>query len=289
MAKTKNVQRISNKKRGRPKVRFNIGGFILIFVLSFAACFGFYMAAANLNDNFFNDEFGGVSVEGTTEATTSAEQTSQNAAGDENTDNTSGTDSAPAMLNPVPQSAAVDASYFDNCCLVTDSTLLGMGSSTDFKDVIGSDSLSASGCNTVKVETNYGTVTVYETLQIKKPMNVYFMLGSDIGTVTVDEMISNYTTLVSNLHAYKPDMNIYVMQLPPVAADTTTVTNELINEYNTKLLNMANTVGVNCIDTNTALKSVEGTLSAEYWSADTGTFTDEAYKTIAGYILTHTV
>ena len=115
------------------------------------------------------------------------------------------------------------------------------------------------------------------------------MLGSDIGTVTVDEMISNYTTLVSNLHAYKPDMNIYVMQLPPVAADTTTVTNELINEYNTKLLNMANTVGVNCIDTNTALKSVEGTLSAEYWSADTGTFTDEAYKTIAGYILTHTV
>lgn len=139
------------------------------------------------------------------------------------------------------------------------------------------------------METNYGTVTVYETLQIKKPMNVYFMLGSDIGTVTVDEMISNYTTLVSNLHAYKPDMNIYVMQLPPVAADTTTVTNELINEYNTKLLNMANTVGVNCIDTNTALKSVEGTLSAEYWSADTGTFTDEAYKTIAGYILTHTV
>ena len=67
------------------------------------------------------------------------------------------------------------------------------------------------------------------------------------------------------------------------------LTNELINEYNTKLLNMANTVGVNCIDTNTALKSVEGTLSAEYWSADTGTFTDEAYKTIAGYILTHTV
>lgn len=285
MAKVKNVQRISNKKRGRPKVRFNIGVLILIFFFSFAGCFGLYMMAANKNENFFKEEFDGVVIETTTVPVTESDETGQG----EQTDDTASENNQSAnvtVTNPVPQSAAADASYFDNACLVTDSTLLGM---TSFKDIIGSASLSASGCNTMKVESSYGTVTVYETLQIKKPDNVYLMLGSDIGTVAVDDMISNYTTLINKLHSYNGEMHIYVMQLPPVAADSETVTNELINEYNNKLLNMANTVGVYCIDTNTALKSAEGTLAAEYWSDETASLTDAAYSTIAGYILTHTV
>lgn len=285
MAKVKNVQRISNKKRGRPKVRFSIWGLILIFFLSFAACFGLYMMAANKNENFFKEEFDGVVVEKTT--VPKADSDDEEQVGDsENVPSDDNSSSAVTVTNPVPQSAAADASYFENACLVTDSTLLGM---TNFKDVIGSASLSASGCNDVKVESNYGTVTVYETLQIKKPMNIYLMLGSDIGSVAVEDMIANYTTLVSKLHSFNADMHIYVMQLPPVAADSETVTNEMINDYNNKLLAMANTVGVYCIDTNTALKSAEGTLSAEYWSAETASLTAAAYDAIAGYILTHTV
>lgn len=284
MAKVKNVQRISNKKRGRPKVRFSIWGLILIFFLSFASCFGLYMMAANKNENFFKEEFDGVVVETTTVPKTDSDdeqvEESENVPSDDNSS------SAVSVTNPVPLSAAADASYFDNACLVTDSTLLGM---TNFKDVIGSASLSASGCNTVKVESNYGTVTVYETLQIKKPMNIYLMLGSDIGLVPVEDMIANYTTLVSKLHSFNADMHIYVMQLPPVSADSETVTNEMINDYNNRLLSMANTVGVYCIDTNTALKSAEGTLSAEFWSDETASLTASAYEAIAGYILTHTV
>lgn len=288
MAKSRNVQRISNKKRGRPKVRFSIWAMIVIFALSFAGCFILYMAAANFNEDFLTEEFDNIVVETTTvpadepETTTvSAVDTPQTEAAGEAVQN--------VVANPVPQSAAVDASYFDNCCLVTDSTLLDISKYTDIKDIIGNDQLSAAGCTTVKVASNYGTVTVYETLQIKKPMNVYIMLGSDIGTSSMDDMINSYTTLVNNLKGYKADTNIYIMQLPPVPYDTETVTNAAINEFNDRLLNLANTAGVHCIDTSTALKSPEGTLSEEYWDAEAQKLNEAAYKAIAGYILTHTV
>ena len=63
MAKNKSIRRISNKKRGRPKVRFSIWGLLLIFVLSFATCFILYMVAANYNDDFFSEEFDKIVVE----------------------------------------------------------------------------------------------------------------------------------------------------------------------------------------------------------------------------------
>lgn len=284
MAKKRSVQRISSKKRSRPKVRFNFGVLIIIFALSFAACFVLYMIAANINDDFFDEESDKIVVQ---QQTTS--DNDEDSASDESSGNDSTTSNVPAVANPIPQSAAADASYLDNCCLITDSTLLEMSSHTDMDDVIGNAQLNAVNCNETKVETSYGTVTVYEMLQLKKPMNVYFMLGSDIAAATVDEMIASYTTLVTNLHSYLPEMHIYVMQLPPVIADTETLTNAKITEYNSRLLDMANNLGVYCIDTNTALKSSDGTLSEEYWNAETATLNEAAYKAICGYILTHTV
>lgn len=284
MANKRSVQRISSKKRSRPKVRFNFGVLIIIFALSFAACFVLYMIAANINDDFFDDESEKIVVQ---EQTSSGND--EDSASDENAGDGSTSSKAPTAVNPIPQSAAADASYLDSSCLITDSTLLEMSGYTEMDDVTGNAQLNAVNCNESKVETPYGTVTVYEMLQLKKPVNAYFMLGSDIGTSTVDEMIASYTTLISNLHGYLPEMHIYVMQLPPVISDTETLTNAKINEYNSRLLEMANNLGVYCIDTNTALKSADGTLSEEYWNAEALTLNEAAYKAICGYILTHTV
>ena len=80
------------------------------------------------------------------------------------------------------------------------------------------------------------------------------------------------------------------MQLPPVRDDANaTIGNGQINEFNTKLLTIANMNNVYCIDTNTALKGVDGALSDEYRDSGTGALTESAYKAIAGYILCHTV
>ena len=284
MAKERTVQRRSKKKKDRPVVRFNLGLMIFLFLLSFAACFVLYLLAANINSNFFADEFG------TTEMITE--------------DTTESTEAVPASAdtveeipevqsdvnNPVPQSAAVDKSYLDSCCIITDSTLLQMGEYGRFQkaNVFGSSQLNAVNCTTTKVESNFGTETVYDIIKNKKPNDLYIMLGSDLGTSSTEDMIASYTTLVNNLHGSLPSMDIYVMQLPPVIYDSDVKSNEKVNDFNKRLLAMCNTIGVYCIDTNTALKNESGALKEEYWSYDTLALSDAAYDAVIDYILTHT-
>ncbi len=285
MDKNKNIRTVSDRKRKKRRLKFNFGVLLIIFILSFSACFALYMLAANMNENFFEDEFNSIIVEEESEdeqeETTQADETEVSETAEEPVEKT-------PVTNPVPQSAAADyATYFDNCCLITDSTLLDIKEHTSFTDVIGDSLLNASNCTVAKVDSNYGTVTIYDTLKLKKPENVYIMLGSDIGVSATEDMIASYTTLIENLTAVLPDMNIYIMQIPPVITDSAPVTNELINSYNEQLLAMANSQNVHCIDTSTALKSVDGNLKEEYWSAEDKKFTADMYKAVVEYILTH--
>lgn len=282
MTKKKSITRISDKKRGRPKVRFNIWALITIFMLSFAGCFILYMVAANINENFWEEEFDKVVVEENDDNTTDEKNSSENnEVQNENTQN--------KLSNPIQQSKAKDSSYLDSCCIVTDSLLLDIGRYTDLKDVIGSEALNAASCNSVTIESSYGTKTVYEILQAKKPEKIYIMLGSDIGTSSIDDMVSNYNEFVKNVRGYLTSADIYIMQIPPVKEDNEKITNSLINEFNTKLLTIANMVGVYCLDTNTALKSVDGSISAEFIDSETGALTEKGFKKITDYILCHTV
>ncbi len=284
MAKKKSITRISNKKRGRPKVKFSIWGLLLIFVLSFATFFVLYMLAANFNENFFDEEFGNIVVEEQNDDPSVPDNGEKTEDGDP-----TGKAGGLSVTNPIAQSEAKDASYFESCCIITDSTLIDMAKYTGLKDVVACDQLSAVSCNTTVIESSYGSKTAYETIQIKKPKNVYIMLGSDIGKSSVDDMIASYTELVKNLRGYLKESDIYIMQLPPVRNDDTAVSNSAINEFNTKLLTIANTNNVYCIDTNTALKGVDGMISEQYRNAETGVLTEAAYKTLADYILCHTV
>ena len=278
---SKNVKK-KPKNLKRPKVRFNFGVLLVIFVLSFTACFALYMTAVNLNEDFFKNEFNAEMMIDTSEPD-EAEESEQ----EQEPEQEEPVIQKAPVTNPVPQSAPADHTYFENCCLITDSTLLEIGEYTSLKDVIGDSVLNASNCTTAKVESNYGAVTIYDTLKIKKPENVYFMLGSDIGTSETKTMLESYKELVSNLTASLPAMNIYIMQIPPVRYDSAPVTNELINTYNEQLLAMANSCNVYCIDTSTALKSVDGNLKEEYWSAEDKKFTEDMYKAVTEYIITH--
>lgn len=283
MPQNRQIQRNSGKNKSKPKLRFNFGMLLVIFILSFTGCFLLYMIAANTNDYFFEEEFNSNIL---TEESSVGESSDE--VDDAPVESSSVDTSSPSVTNPVPESAAVDASYLESCCMITDSTLLAIKNYTDFTDVLGNEQLNAVSVNSAKIESSYGTVTAYETMKLKKPMNIYIMLGSDLGVSSTDEMISNYTTYVNNLKTSLKDANIYIMQLPPVYADGA-VTNEMINDYNNRLLTMADNSSVYCIDTNTALKSMEGVLADEYWSVESGSLTEKAYKDICGYILTHTV
>ena len=286
MEKKRTVQRISNKKRGRPKVRFNFMVIVIIAALTFTACFILYMVRANISGNALDDNYSKTTV--VVQNNTISSASGEAGAGEQVRDKES-TTAADQISYPVPQSAAEDKTYFDICCLISDSTLLDMGKNTKFTDVLGNAQLGAANCGDTKLSSSYGDIDVYQTIKLKKPKILYIMLGSDIGVSKIEDMVSSYTSLVSNLHNIMPEMKIYVMQLPPVAADTDTVTNALINAYNSRIMDMAKNLGVYCIDTNTALKSADGTLDKDYWSESSGTLSKKGYSSVSDYILTHTV
>ena len=281
MDNKRTVQRNNGKRRGKPKVRFNFGMLIIIFFLSFAACFTLYMLAANFNDDFFKDEFDQTLLSTQDQlnvpesAAASSDQPEKNAA------------DAAGITNPVPQSEAADQSYLESCTLVTDITLADMAEKSALKDVIASDSLGAANCSEVSVDSTYGNGTIYDIIKVKKPSALYLMLGADLGSASTVDMISGIDNLVNNLRGALPDMKIYLMQLPPVIYDTESVTNAMVNDYNTRLLELANSAEVYCIDTNTSLKTGTGALDEAYWSYDTLSLGDAGYAKIAEIILTH--
>lgn len=288
MSKKRTVRKVSDNKRGRPFIRFNFWMLVIIFGLSFLGCFILYMLAANVSDNFFDEEFSVSSVsesESPIDTSTTLAEISES-----DSTETTVTTSAPVktVVNPVPESAKADASYFDDVWLLTDPTLLNIKQNTSIKNVLGNDALNAMNVNTHKIESVYGTITAFQNLQIINPKAVYIMLGADLSTSSADEMINSYSSLISNMLISMPDTKIYIMQLPPIYTDSETLSNEKINDYNSKLLQLANNHSVYCIDTNTILKNNGGTLDEQYYSAEENTLSSTAYSTIYDYILTHT-
>lgn len=283
MEQKRTIQRKQSKKKKRPKVRFNFWVMFIIFALSFIGCFVLYMLAANFNDDFFKDEFEDAVIEmehyvpeSTTESSATTTESEQTAMQD-------------SITNPVPQSALVNPDYFDNASLISDSTLKYASDYSKFSEanIFYSSELNASNCSTLKINSSFGNDSLYDIIKNKKPAILYIMLGSDIETSSVDDMITSYKTLVSNIHSALPDTKVYVMQLPPVIYDTETLTNEMINNYNDRLLEMCNETGVYCIDTNTALKAENGVLKEEYYSYDTLSISASGYSKICEYIVNH--
>lgn len=276
MEKKRNVQGRKSKKKKRPKVRFNFGVLLMICLFSFAICFVLYMLAANMNNDFLNEEFGISSADMVD--TESKDKTS-------NSNIKSNSDDDGISANPVPQSASADKEYLSNCCLLTDKTLLGIDSFGN--NVFGGENIGVTTAMTEKVESTFGTLSVYDIAKQKKPQTLYIMLGSDMGTATVDEMIVAYSKLVSSLKSAISNVKIYVMEYPPALYDSDTVTNDMINDYNARLLSMCNDLGVYCIDTNTALKAEDGKLNEEFWSYETLSLSQQGYDRLSEYILNH--
>lgn len=285
MEKSRNVQRKKIRKKGGPKLRFKFGVIISIFIFSFAVCFLIYMINANVNENFLEEEFGTSSV-----TSSDSEETTISDDNKSVEEETKPDTAASGVSNPVPQSATSDSSYYASSCLVTDGTLAGMkgiGFSED--SVFGGEGVNLSAVTTAKQESSFGTLSPYDIVKQKKPSALYLMFGSELETASTEQLVEEYAKLVNSFKSAVPEMNIYVMQYPPVLYDTDTLSNEKVNDYNSRLITMCDNLGVYCIDTNTALKSESGKLNETYWSYETLTLSAEGYNKVSEYILTHVV
>lgn len=283
MSKKRTVHRVSDSRKNRPFVKFNFWLMVIIFGLSFAVCFVLYMVAANLDDNFFDFE-----SSQSQDSEISADNSADTDISENISDSAENDSSINSVVNPVPESERADDSYFDNAWILADSTLLDIKFNTTIKNVIGSSQINAVNINETKLDSVYGNITAYQNLQIINPETLYIMLGSDIGTSSVDDMINSYSNFIADIKSSLPDTKIYIMQIPPVYTDSETITNETVNDYNSRLIKLADSYSVYCIDTNTILKNNTGTLSDEYYSSETNTLTSQAYSAVYEYILTHT-
>ena len=283
MSKKRTVHRVSDSRKNRPFVKFNFWLMVIIFGLSFAVCFVLYMVAANLDDNFFDFE-----SSQSQNSEISADNSADTDISENISDSAESDSSINSVVNPVPESERADDSYFDNAWILADATLLDIKFNTTIKNVIGSSQINAVNINETKLDSVYGNITAYQNLQIINPKTLYIMLGSDIGTSSVDDMINSYSNFIADIKSSLPDTKIYIMQIPPVYTDSETLTNETVNDYNSRLIKLADNYSVYCIDTNTILKNNTGTLSNEYYSSETNTLTSQAYSAVYEYILTHT-
>ncbi|MBR5513472.1 MAG: hypothetical protein IKV85_05745 [Ruminococcus sp.] len=283
MEKGRNVQRRKIRKKGGPKLKFKFSVIFTLFFLSVALCFLIYMFNVNVNDSFLKEEFGSEQLVSSQDESSEASDADTKESESETVVNTS-------FSNPVPQSETMGSDYFSSCSLITDNTLadmagIGFGGDT----VFGGKDFTLSAVSVIKQESSFGNLSPYEIIKQKKPASLYLMFGAEIETTPVETVIEEYSKLIDSLKSTVPEMKIYVMEYPPVIYDTDALSNEKINDYNSKLVNMCDGKGVYCIDTNTALKSEAGKLDEKYWSYETLTLSQEGFSKVSEYILNHVV
>lgn len=272
----------SNKEK---RARFHFSIVILIIMIGFVACFTIYMITSNresaqkVNSSLSNVDSSETSQITTTEVTTTTVATT------------------PEAINPVPESTPEDFSYIDDCVFIGDSLTVGLSSYglIPEKNVLANIGLNIDTISNAKITTPDGEIPLLDQLKSISPKNVYIMLGSNgIAWLSNDHMIDRYTNFIKNVQEDVPDSKIYILSIPPVtvnkeAENNGTITNDKIDLYNSDLLKLANSMQLNFVDINTALKGNDGKLPLDYSGKDGMHFKKDTYNIMIDYILNHTV
>ncbi len=275
------------KKKIR-KVRYRLSIVFFGTVLIFGLMFYRYMKNTSLED---------VLSESRT-ITVFHENTSQK--GEDSEDGAEGAQTEPGnsagIINPVPESEAVDSSYLDSCAFIGDNITYGLSSYgiVPGSNVLASASLSVSKIDSAQIDTAYGTMTVLEAVTEMKPENIYVMLGSNgAAYMSSSEIYLGCSSFVNKLRIACPDSKIYVVSTPPVTEEKensaeSPVKNSDLDDLNAQLLEYCNSNGIYYLDLSSALKDENGRLPKDSAENDGIHFKKSTYETFINYILTHT-
>ncbi len=247
-------------KNSQPKIRLSIRFILWVWILILVAFFLCYLILANFTDSFI---------------VTKNKKTNSNINNQTVAEEQSNSGQTSGNVNPVPQSANKQGnSYLSNCTFVGDAILSGLEKNGVSK-------------NHIKCGPSFVLTNIENSGLTVTDKNLYLMLGyTEIGEQASDALLSKYSSVLSKIKESCPNTKIYIMALPPVADNNTTVLNSAIDDFNSKLLAVANAQDVYYIDTNTILKGNSGSLSSDYYDADG--LTDKAYNKITDCILSHT-
>ena len=203
----------------------------------------------------------------------------------------------PYLGAAVPESEAVEKSYFDDAVFVGDSLTYGLGA---YEVLDASCVIAHTGINPQTILTsacieqaNGASVTVLDAVKAAAPHKVYVMLGSNgVAFLTQDNIIEFYGEFLDELRAALPNAILYVESVLPVThekeAGDSRYANSKIDALNDALLDLATEKGAYFVNVSEAIKDEAGCLPAAA-SSDGMHFGVSTYNKWVGYLLTHTV
>lgn len=203
----------------------------------------------------------------------------------------------PYLGAAVPESEAVEKSYFDDAVFVGDSLTYGLGA---YEVLDASCVIAHTGINPQTIltsacieQTNGASVTVLDAVRAAAPHKVYVMLGSNgVAFLTQDNIIEFYGEFLDELRAALPNAILYVESVLPVThekeAGDSRYANSKIDALNDALLDLATEKGAYFVNVSEAIKDESGCLPAAA-SSDGMHFGVSTYNKWVDYLLTHTV
>ena len=154
---------------------------------------------------------------------------------------------------------------------------------------INLDTIQTKAC----IATTDGAVTILDALKAKNPSKIYIMLGSNgIAWVSPADLAQKFETFLDLVLQQHPDAVVYIESVLPVTAvkqaKDARYSNTAIQEYNQRLLQLAEQKQVYFLDTHAAFAMEDGTLNAEYAEADGMHLKKIGYYAMVEYFKTHT-
>lgn len=197
---------------------------------------------------------------------------------------------------PVPESAAVDRSWFDDAVFIGDSRTEGLMINTGLTNATFyyHKGLMVSTVFTDPVITLDGKkVSVMEALERTEFSKVYVMFGiNEAGWVYTQPFVDKYGEIVDAIREINPDAAIYVQTILPVSREVSDthpyITNARLDEFNALLREMAAEREVYLVDAAASVAGEDGALPEK--AAVDGIHPSKAYcEKWLDYLMTHTV
>lgn len=195
----------------------------------------------------------------------------------------------------VPASARVLNSYFDDAVFIGDSLTEGiklydiMSNAT----VLSHTGLGLDNIYTKEVvEQEDGTkISVMDALKLQQnAAKIYILIGPNSIGYDKEIFISKYGAIIDSVKLAQPNAVIYVQSMLPVTTNNKyKLKNDVIDEYNLALIDMAEEKQVYYLDINSSLKGPDGALPTEASPADGMHFNAKYYQKWFDYLKTHTV
>ena len=198
---------------------------------------------------------------------------------------------------PVPETEAVEDTYFDDAIFLGDSRTEGLFLYSGLKTGHPYTAVGAT-VESVFTKKNFQTensekVSLLDAMAGQECGKVYIMLGiNELGWSKTETFHDQYAKLIDRVRADHPDAKIALQSIPPVSAKQDAkksyVNNERIRTYNGVIRDLAEEKGCYFLDVAECLSGENGVLPVKQ-TTDGVHFNTAGCKTWLGYLRTHSL